>query len=134
MTEAIIQCPCGSHKRLSACCGPFHAGRATPRTARQLMRSRYCAFALGGRGDYLLQTWHPDTRPAVSAAELGAADTDWVKLEILDSRQQGESATVEFKAYWRDADRQLQLHHEISRFVRQAGRWLYVDPVTLSGS
>lgn len=127
MTEPTKHCPCGSQKRLSACCGAFHTGKASPRTAKQLMRSRYSAFALGGLGEYLLQTWHPDTCPAVSATELGAADTDWVKLEVMDSQQQGDTATVEFKAYWRDADGQLQLHHEKSRFVRQAGKWLYVD-------
>lgn len=132
MSEQHHLCPCGSHKRLSACCGAFHAGKATPRTARQLMRSRYSAFALGGLGDYLLQTWHPKTRPAVSAAELSARDTDWVKLEVIDSQQQADTATVEFKAYWRDSDGQLQLHHETSRFVRLTGRWLYVDPVSLA--
>lgn len=127
MISSHTQCPCGSQKRLSACCGPYHAGKATPRTAKQLMRSRYSAFALGELGDYPLQTWHPDTCPAVSAAELGATDTDWVKLDVVDSQQQGDTATVEFKAHWRDADGQLRLHHETSRFVRQAGRWLYVD-------
>lgn len=123
MTEAIKQCPCGSLKRLPACCGPFHAGKAAPRTARQLMRSRYSAFALGGLGGYLLQTWHPDTRPAVSAAELGAADTNWVRLDVVDSQQQGDTATVEFKAYWRDADGQLQLHHEAAEKVTDTLRW-----------
>jgi SEC-C motif domain protein len=120
-------CPCGSNKHLSACCGPFHANKAYPRTAKQLMRSRYSAFALGGLGDYLLQTWHPDTRPATSAADMGAADTDWLRLEIVDSQQQGDTATVEFRAFWRDAEGHIQEHHEKSRFVREDGRWLYVD-------
>tara|TARA_R110002072_G_scaffold301164_3_gene480268 strand:- start:54263 stop:54667 length:405 start_codon:yes stop_codon:yes gene_type:complete len=127
MTNSQSQCPCGSNKRLAACCGPYHAVKAYARTARQLMRSRYSAFALGGLGDYLLQTWHPDTRPAVSAAVMGAADTDWIRLEVVDSQQQGNTATVEFKAFWRDENGQIQLHHEKSRFVRQDGRWLYVD-------
>lgn len=127
MSEPNDQCPCGSNKRLSICCGPFHTGKAYPRTARQLMRSRYSAFSLGRLGDYLLETWHPDSRPTVSAAAMGAADTDWVKLEVVDNEQQGDTATVEFKAFWRDEDGQIQLHHEKSRFVRQDGRWLYVD-------
>ncbi|MBC52438.1 MAG: hypothetical protein CMQ34_01230 [Gammaproteobacteria bacterium] len=131
MTEQINLCPCGSQKRLSACCGPFHAGAGAARTAKQLMRSRYSAFALGGLGDYLLQTWHPSTRPRASAADMGAADTDWVKLDIVDSEQQGNTATVEFKAYWRDTDGNMQLHHEHSRFVRQDGRWFYVDAARL---
>lgn len=96
------------------------------------MRSRYSAFALGGLGQYLLDTWHPDTRPQVNAVGLGAADTDWTKLDVVDSHQQGDSATVEFKAWWRNADGQLKLHHETSRFVRFAGRWLYVDAASIS--
>lgn len=127
MSDLHVICPCGSQKRLSACCGPFHTGKAIPRTAKQLMRSRYSAFALGGLGQYLLDTWHPGKRPQVSAADMGAADTDWVKLEIVDSDQQGDNATVEFKAFWRDADGQIKLHHETSNFVREEGRWFYVD-------
>ncbi|WP_294133130.1 YchJ family metal-binding protein [Pseudohongiella sp.] len=48
-------------------------------------------------------------------------------MEVIHSQQQGNIATAESKAFWRDADGQLQLHHETSRFIRQAGRWLYVD-------
>lgn len=124
-------CPCDSGKRYAACCGPLHAGKDHARTAKQLMRSRYCAFAIGGLGDYLLATWHPDTRPAVSAEDMGASDTNWVKLEVLDSSQSGDTAKVEFRAYWRDEDGQTQMHHEHSRFLRMAGRWFYVDAAQL---
>ena len=81
----IQPCPCGNGV-YQACCQPFHLHTGLAPTAEALMRSRYSAFALGGLGDYLLQTWHPDTRPPVSAADMGAADTDWVKLDIVDSQ------------------------------------------------
>ncbi|MDH7944833.1 YchJ family metal-binding protein [Pseudohongiella sp. SYSU M77423] len=120
-------CPCDSGKRYSICCGSLHAGKEFARTAKQLMRSRYSAFAIGGLGDYLLQTWHPDTRPAVSAEQLGAKDTDWIRLEILDANQSGVTAMVEFKAHWRDETGRVQIHHERSRFLRIKGRWFYLD-------
>lgn len=43
------------------------------------MRSRYSAFAIGD-GDYLLRTWHPDTRP--DALDLDP-DQRWYRLDIL---------------------------------------------------
>ena len=88
------------------------------------MRSRYAAF-VKGLHDYLLQTWHPATRPA----SLGPPDsgTRWLGLEVRAHRPlDGTHATVEFVARSRVAGRGHRLH-EISRFVREDGRWLYVD-------
>ena len=47
-------CACGSGKLFSNCCSPFLSGKALPKTVKQLMRSRYAAFALSGYGQYLL--------------------------------------------------------------------------------
>ena len=120
-------CPCCSGKRLAQCCGPFLSGQQHARAVKQLMRSRYSAFALGDYGDYLLSTWHPSTRPATDAHTLGQADTDWTRLDVIDSTQEGERGTVTFCAHWRDEAGQMQHHHEHSRFERIAGRWYYLD-------
>jgi SEC-C motif-containing protein len=61
-------CPCGSPHPYDACCQPLHQGAAAA-SAEALMRSRYSAYVLGLE-DYLLATWHADTRPA--ALDLGA--------------------------------------------------------------
>jgi len=89
------------------------------------MRSRYSAYVLGLE-DYLLATWHPSTRPP--ALHLAAeADTRWLGLEVRRHQQQDDShATVEFVARCRVAGRGRRLC-ELSRFVRQDGRWYYVD-------
>lgn len=88
------------------------------------MRSRYAAFVLD-RVDYLLQTWHPDTRP--HALEPNPPGCKWLGLRIVAHAQQDpDHATVEFVARRRDAGRAARLH-EISRFVRMNGRWLYLD-------
>lgn len=89
------------------------------------MRSRYSAYVLGLE-DYLLATWHPSTRPQGLdlAAELAPK---WLGLEVKGHRQLDDSrAVVEFVARYRVAGRGQRLH-ETSRFVREEGRWFYVD-------
>ena len=87
------------------------------------MRSRYSAFALG-LSEYLLFTWHPSTRPESIELEPGA---QWLGLEIKDHRLTGaDSAEVTFVARFRLAGRAVR-QHERSRFVREGGRWMYVD-------
>ena len=116
-------CPCGSGRVLEACCGRFHAGAPAP-DAETLMRSRYSAYVLGLE-EYLLATWHPDTRPA--ALELDATPRpQWLVLAVkahvpLDASH----ATVEFVARYKLNGRALRLH-ETSRFEYADGRWLYV--------
>ena len=90
-------CPCGTGTAYAACCGRFHTGTRRPPTALALMRSRYSAFALG-LPDYLIDTWHPATRPADLTWD---ADTHWQALEILattDGRAWQEEGTVTFAA------------------------------------
>jgi len=105
------------------CCGLSHAGERPAPDAETLMRSRYSAFV---RGDvpYLLATWHASTRPASLALEEGAK---WLGLEIRQHRMTGaDTAEVEFVARFRVAGRAVR-QHELSRFVREDGRWFYVD-------
>ena len=87
------------------------------------MRSRYSAYALGLH-DYLLDTWHPATRPA--AIESQPEGLRWLGLELRGSSQDGaDRATVEFVARSKLGGRAHRLH-ETSRFERIDGRWLYV--------
>ena len=87
------------------------------------MRSRYSAFVRENAA-YLLATWHASTRPAQLDFEPGAK---WLGLEARAGAQTGEhSAEVEFVARYRVGGRGVRLH-ERSRFVREQGRWYYVD-------
>ena len=121
-------CPCGRRTAgrrllsLAECCGPWLAGAPAP-DAERLMRSRYSAFVLGDEA-YLLATWHPSTRPAQAESEPG---TRWLGLEVRDHRAiDADHADVEFVARYRLAGRGVRLH-ERSRFIREAGRWYYLD-------
>ena len=122
--EPDAACPCGTGVSYAECCGALHAGRPAE-SAVALMRSRFSGFALG-LPDYLLESWHPDTRPA--SLELDA-DTRWRRLQVVDTVAGGpddETAIVEFRASYRSPTG-AGLLHERSRFARVAGSWRYVD-------
>lgn len=132
------RCPCLSGETYGACCGRFHAGLAecpgaagpdavTAPTAEALMRSRYAAFAVGD-ADYLLATWHPSTRPADLDLD---DDVAWRRLDVVATSAGGpldRTGVVEFVAHFRSAEtRERGTLHEVSSFVREDGRWYYVD-------
>ncbi len=92
------------------------------------MRSRYSAYARGLR-DYLLATWHPDTRPdALELDDAPGAPLRWLGLDVLEhQRDDADHARVRFVARFRIGGRSAQRLRELSRFVREDGRWFYVD-------
>ncbi len=124
-------CPCGrtdAKGRLLAravCCGRYldDFERLPAPDAEGLMRSRYSAFAEQNAA-YLLASWHASQRPAQLDFEPGCK---WLGLELKGARSLGtDRAEVEFVARSRLAGRGQRLH-ERSRFVREDGRWYYVD-------
>lgn len=129
MSPAGGACPCGRTdargKALAfgACCGRYLDHNTPAPDAESLMRSRYSAFALG-RLAYLNDSWHPSTRPADLTLE---PDVKWLGLEVRRHRViDADHAEVEFVARSRVGGRGQRLH-ETSRFVREGGRWFYVD-------
>ncbi|RKS68546.1 SEC-C motif-containing protein [Motilibacter peucedani] len=118
------RCPCGSGDTYDACCGRLHRGEAAAATPEQLMRARFSGFAVG-EVDFLLRSWHPDTRPATLELDR---EQQWTRLEVLSSSgglfdPRGE---VDFRAHYRRGDERGVLE-EHSRFVREDGTWLYLD-------
>jgi SEC-C motif domain protein len=88
------------------------------------MRSRYSAFVLCNE-QYLLATWHPSTRPD---SVPFSTNVKWLGLRIVGARMTGDaSAEVEFVARSRASNAAAVRLHERSRFVREGGRWFYVD-------
>ena len=88
------------------------------------MRSRYCAFVMCNER-YLLDTWHPDTRPP--SCEFDRFQK-WLGLRILEASSTSEtSAEVEFVARYRIGGASARRLHERSRFVKESERWFYVD-------
>ena len=126
MTAAAVRrCPCRKKSEditYAVCCAPFHAGASVAPTAESLMSSRYSAFALQ-LAPYLLQTWHPSTRPQTLAL---TPHEHFISLKILGSSTDRETATVAFVARSLVGGRS-QIVSETSRFFRVDGHWLYVD-------
>lgn len=121
---------CLSGEQYGMCCGRFHSGTAEAATAEQLMRSRYSAFVLLDER-YLLHTWHPAEAPKELDLDPGM---QWRRLDIVATDRGGPldvEGTVEFKAYFRHGSDRGVLH-EVSRFVRESGRWFYLDGTILA--
>lgn len=116
-------CPCCSGINYSECCKVFHDG-TPPKTALQLMRSRYSAYALENP-EYIIKTTHPDS-PSFEKNRKNwkqsilefSKESNFEKLEILEY---GED-WVHFKAY---------LGHgtldERSTFLKIDEKWLYLN-------
>ncbi len=122
-------CPCGNTTAegrplaFADCCGRWLEQPAPD--AEGLMRSRYSAFVRGDAA-YLQATWHPSTRPATLELEPGIR---WLGLQVRSHQATGaDRAEVEFVARSRPAaSGPAQRLHERSRFVREGGRWYYVN-------
>lgn len=117
-------CQCGSTETYTECCGRFIDAGAEADTAEQLMRSRYTAYAMRHEA-YLRRTWVKAHCPAVLFEQEAP---QWIGLKIL--RTEGGLAgdvagNVEFVARYRINGRAYRLH-EVSEFIRDDGRWLYV--------
>ncbi|MCP4692427.1 MAG: hypothetical protein GY859_30555 [Desulfobacterales bacterium] len=118
-------CPCDSGRSYTSCCEPLIAGGKNAGGAEALMRSRYTANVLK-EVDYLLKTWHASTRPAEISPD---SIPEWQGLQIIrveKGRENDLRGVVEFKA---DAllGKERRTLHEVSRFVKENGRWLYMD-------
>lgn len=124
--DTLTPCPCGNPDGYHACCGRLHEG-AVAGSAEQLMRSRYSAYVLQ-REDYLLASWHPDTRPASLRLAAQQPQPTWLGLEVRDRHEiDADHATVEFVARYRLGGGRAQRQHETSRFTRVTGIWYYLD-------
>lgn len=121
---ATTPCPCGSTRAYGACCGLYHPGLTAAPTPEALMRARYAAYVLGLH-EFLLATWHPDTRAeSLPPVEAGLR---WLGLEIKRTASiDADHGTVEFVARSKFGGRAHRLH-ELSHFVREGGRWYYRD-------
>lgn len=120
-------CPCGSGAAFPDCCRPYLRGDAGAPTAEALMRSRYTAYVRGDAG-YLMRTWHPRTCPAT----LDVEDTEWRGLEVLGTTAGGVEdsfGTVTFVAHYAKGAISMGSMRETSTFVKEDGRWLYVEAV-----
>ena len=119
-------CLCGSVLAYAECCELYHAGQQRPATAEKLMRSRFTAYAKRN-AEYLLASWDTCKRPA--SIDFSKETAVWQRLQIINCKKGGakdNKGIVEFKAFY-NQDGEDCFMHEISRFIRTAGYWQYLD-------
>lgn len=123
-----MNCHCNSGSDYSECCGRFLEQKEIyPDSCTELMRSRYSAFKTG-RVDYLLETWHPETKP-----ELDSEPTNWIYLEILGSTEPSIIENDDDEEVWAEVEflakllheGKLDILHERSSFQKIDGNWFY---------
>lgn len=131
MSHKDILCPCGKNQNIyKDCCERIHLDIHQARTAEELMRSRYSAFALCN-GDFLLKSHskefrNPDT---MQNTIRWARSVAWNHLEIITKTNGNENdieGTVEFKAYFKEKNK-LKYIHENSLFVKENNHWVYYN-------
>lgn len=89
------------------------------------MRSRYTAY-VRNLADYLIQTWHENTRPA-SLNLTEEPQPKWLGLQIKHvEANTPDTATVEFIARYKINGKAERLH-EISQFTKIEDRWYYLE-------
>lgn len=122
-------CPCGSQKKFKKCCKVFHEGEK-PKTALELMKSRYSAFA-ASNANYLMETTHEDNPEHTYDLENWEKTlheyfdhTEFKNLEILDFLDGEKEAYVTFKATLFQGAIDSSFI-EKSKFIRVNGTWLY---------
>ena len=130
-----LSCPCGS-VLYSQCCQPLHLGKSKAQSAEQLMRSRYSAFAKY-EIDYIVKTTALGQQQALDVKAIAdwSKANQWLKLEIVKAQEKLDKnhAQVEFKAHYVDQNshtQQVEIHHEISHFVRHENEWYLLDSTT----
>lgn len=89
------------------------------------MRSRYSAYVLQ-LTDYLLETWHPKTRP--EKLSVGDPPIKWLGLTIMKHEKLSDSeAIVEFVARYKVGGNRAEKMSEISQFKHESQKWFYLS-------
>ena len=126
----MTTCPCQSGETFETCCGRFLSRKELPKTAEQLMRSRYTAYA---RRDipYLKETLWPKFQKGLDTVGLAkwAETKQWVGLEILKTGSGGPGDKLGMVLFVARSleDGTLQEHREYSLFRKKNKRWYYVE-------
>ncbi len=126
----MSQCHCGLEKPYEECCQPLIKGQADAKTAEELMRSRYSAYAQG-EIDYIAATIDPDRTEGFDekSARDWAENSEWHGLEVVSTykgEEGDETGQVEFIAHY-SQNRAKTKHHELADFRTIDGKWFFVD-------
>ena len=124
------QCPCGSKLKYKKCCKSYHDGKIAE-DALILMRSRYCAYAVGDY-KYILETTHESTRDNdIQSIKEFSKQTIFQNLKIIDFIDGKKEAYVTFRASLLQNEKDSSFS-EKSTFLYEQNKWYYVNGKILS--
>ncbi len=123
----LDKCPCGSGLPYKECCGKLHSGEKIAQNPEELLRGRFSGYALGV-GEYVRDSWHPDFRPNLTPKQMVSdlKKMKLTKLEILDTKIEGNTGKIDYIARFRIGVRYGALH-EAANYVYENGKWFYTD-------
>jgi SEC-C motif domain protein len=132
-------CPCSSEIMYSLCCKKYHEGKENAETPRELVKSRFSAYALS-LADYIISTTHK-TSPIYSQnidewKELildFSKSTIFKKLEIYNVEEENNRARVFFTAHL-EQNEYDSTFTEISNFINENSRWYYIKGQVIPGA
>jgi SEC-C motif-containing protein len=126
-----MKCFCHSGLNYSECCEPFHKKIKLPNTPKELMRSRYSAYALG-LADYIIDTTHPESPLFEKNIEKWnrsilefSNSTRFIGLDIENESDNKVTFFAILNTLGKDTS-----FRERSLFKKEDGKWLYVKPLT----
>ena len=125
-----LRCKCGSGKKYDVCCEPFHQESEFASGPLELLRTRYCAYAVGD-ADYIIKTtdpdgsawWHDEAawRAHTRTFSKGA---NFLGFRVISEDIGEERGTLKFKALIKQGAKDISMV-ETSQFIKKDGRWLY---------
>lgn len=98
-----------------------------PKTARELLETRYKAF-VDGNVDFILESHHPETKNQVDRDSIAAWSTQsqWKGLTIEDEKIQGDKTFIRFAVKY-EKNFETTTHRENAEFRKHEGKWYYFD-------
>lgn len=111
-----------------ACCEEIIAGTKKARSANELLRARYTAFATCAM-TFIVETAHPRVREEfdLESNRKWAENSTFTKLEILETVSDGAFAEyVTFEAHFTQKNHH-EIHRERARFERVENEWFYLS-------
>ncbi|MEL0632791.1 YchJ family metal-binding protein [Pseudoalteromonas carrageenovora] len=122
-------CFCCSGLSYVHCCEPFHLGSKQAVSPEQLMRSRYSAYVMKN-AKYVYLTYASEKQPENPIKEIKdfAESCRFIGLDVVSTNHDDTQGKVEFKAHYFYQNLYCELHED-SRFIKEDGKWRYLDGV-----
>jgi SEC-C motif-containing protein len=131
-----LPCVCGVGDSTETHCLPIIKGKKLAKTAEELMRARYAAYALE-EVDFIMESHTPDAGKDVDRESTlqWSKQSEWLSLEVLSTEGGAEGdqeGMVEFLAKYKVKNVVVE-HRERATFEKHGDKWLFADGEQIAG-